>query len=94
MKITKRHNVRLYPNIEQQTYLLQNLGNYRWVYNQSLAYRQSFYAAHGKNPSTKQVHTHLAELKEEHEWLKLCDAASLQQALRDLDDAYRRFFKH
>ena len=43
----------------------------------------------------KELSKHITDLKkyQEYEWLKKSDSISLQQSLRDLDDAFQRFFK-
>lgn len=43
----------------------------------------------------KELSKHITDLKkyQEYEWLKKSDSIALQQSLRDLDNAFQRFFK-
>ncbi|MGD1702664.1 RNA-guided endonuclease InsQ/TnpB family protein [Dapis sp. BLCC M229] len=89
-----RYKYRIYPNYIQITKLNQLFACCRYVWNQSLAYCHQLYANAQKKPSyvdlTKQFIT-LA--KKELVWLKDVASTPLQQSLKDLDQAYKNFFK-
>lgn len=52
----KAYKYRIYPNDEQKTQIAKTFGCYRFVYNQTLAYRKETYKQE-KNLSVKQTVT-------------------------------------
>ncbi|MDJ0518169.1 MAG: RNA-guided endonuclease TnpB family protein [Trichodesmium sp. MO_231.B1] len=88
-----RYKYRIYPNHIQITKLNQLFGCCRYVWNQSLAYCNQLYADGQKKSSyvdlTKQF---ITQAKRELLWLKDVASTPLQQALKDLDQAYKNFF--
>lgn len=88
--------VRLYPNVEQEKLLRQNVGSVRFVYNYFLGKRQEFYERTKKSKSYFDCTKILTKLKKKknYEWLQDVDSTSLQQALKDQQTAYTNFFKH
>jgi putative transposase len=71
------------------------LGNARWVYNWALARRIEAYQ---KDKTSISAFTLIKELpkmkkKPEYEWLNLSVAQSLQQSIRNMDKAFKRFFR-
>ena len=91
----KAYKFRLYPNEEQKQFINQNIGNARFIYNHCLAMKKDLWKNEQKTISIKELSKHITDLKkyQEYEWLKLSDSIALQQALRDLDTAFQRFFK-
>ena len=88
--------VRLYPNNEQEQELNKVLGCYRFVYNQMLAKKQNAYEADKTNLSVFDLQKcfHGTLLKDEqYPWLKEQNTKVMNQAIRQMDDAYQRFFK-
>lgn len=85
---------RLYPNRQQEKLIQQTFGCARFVYNQGLAFRIEQYEC-GNPIGYSGTNRLLYKLKHdnEHDWLKEVDAHSLQQALRDLDKAFKNFFE-
>ena len=71
----------------------KTFGCCRFVYNYFLAQRIEQYREVGKSPTRFQQSRDLTKLKVELEWLKEVDGSALENALRDLDDAYQRFFQ-
>jgi putative transposase len=55
--------------------------------------KEKLYKFFGINLSFVRMSKILTELKKHKTWLKLVDSTSLVQCLRDLDNAYTRFFK-
>ena len=87
------YKFRIYPNIEQQTLIQKTFGCARFVYNHFLAKRISEYNVTGKSPTRFQQDKSLTVLKQEIEWLHEPDKCALQNALKDLDTAYKNFFR-
>ena len=67
----------------------------RYVFNRALALQKERYAAGGKHLSYADLCRHLTACKAEPDtsWLKEVHSQVLQQALKDLDRAYRNFFE-
>ena len=85
---------RIYPNAEQRALLQKTFGCCRWVYNRVLSMRQEEYATGGKTKSINSYITLIPQWKRsEAPWLSEVDSMALQQSLRDLDKAYRNFFR-
>lgn len=87
------YKFRIYPNAEQQTLIQKTFGCSRFVYNHFLAQRISEYKATGKSSTRFQQDKSLTALKQEIEWLREPDKCALQNALKDLDSAYKNFFR-
>lgn len=85
---------RIYPNEEQKQIIEQTFGCCRLIYNKALAMRKEAFENNEKI-GYKQTSAMLTELKaqEEFAFLKEADSVALQQALRDLDMSFSRFFK-
>jgi putative transposase len=83
----------MYPNKTQEEQVHQNIGCCRFVYNFFLDERKNHYKAVNEMKSCYELSYVLPYLKRQHPWLCDADAQSLQQTLRDMDDAYNRFFK-
>jgi putative transposase len=64
----------------------------RFVYNLALEQRRDFYRPGRKIDFASQCRE-LTLLRTETDWLKAAPAQALQQALRDLDQAYRYFWR-
>lgn len=84
---------RLVPTKEQEIMLSKTFGSCRFVYNHYLQKKIDLYKSEGKSMSYIECANDMKSLKNQHEWLKEIDAISLQQSLRDLDKAYKNFFK-
>ena len=87
------YKFRIYPNTEQQTLIQKTFGCARFVYNHFLAQRISEYKATGKSSTRFQQDKSLTALKQEIAWLREPDKCALQNALKDLDTAYKNFFR-
>lgn len=95
MKIHRAYQYRLYPTKEQEKIISQTIGCCRFVYNKGLEWRMNAYKDEKKTLSAFDTMKMLTKLKNEEEfsWLKKADSQALQQSLRHLDAAYKRFFK-
>ena len=91
--MNKSFKVRIYPTKEQQILLEKTFGASRFVYNHFLKLKQYLY----KELKIKITYNHtskmLTELKRQKQWLKVPDKWALGNALRDLDNAYKKFYK-
>jgi putative transposase len=89
----KAYKYRLYPNEEQKTLLNKHFGCSRFVYNWGLETKTKAYKEKKKSISSIDLCNSLIKLKQKHEWLKEVNSQALQAALRNLDNAYTRFFR-
>lgn len=87
------YKFRIYPNAEQQTLIQKTFGCVRYVYNHFLAQRIAEYKTAGKSPTRFQQDKALTVLKQEIDWLREPDKCALQNSLKDLDAAYKNFFR-
>lgn len=95
MLITKTFRYRLEPNAGQRELFLRYAGCCRFVFNHALEERVAAYEAGAVSLSYKEQCKRLPELKvaEDTSWLAEVQSQVLQQALKDLDAAYRHFFR-
>ena len=87
---------RLYPDEQQVKVLTEHCGQVRFVYNNGLAKRQALTDEDRKNGIRVNFTTQckdLAVLRQELDWLGAGSSAVQQGALRDLDRAFKNFFK-
>lgn len=89
----KAYKFRIYPNRKQREILAKTFGCVRFVYNYYLAKKISLYKTSNTTLTYNQCCCDLTQLKKELVWLKEVDKCSLQNSLRDLDNAYQKFFK-
>ncbi|WP_338987857.1 IS200/IS605 family element RNA-guided endonuclease TnpB [Fusobacterium polymorphum] len=89
----KAYKFRFYPSKTQITMLNCTFGCVRYVYNHFLGLKQELYNKEKKSMSYNQCSKVLTVLKQEKEWLKDVDKFSLQNSLKDLDKAYKNFFR-
>ena len=88
--------IKLYPNKTQEQTLNKVLGCYRFVYNQMLAQKQNAYKRDKTNLKVTDLSKwfHGTLLKDEqYAWLKEQNTKVMKQAIRQMDGAYRNFFK-
>lgn len=89
----RAYKFRIYPSKAQKLLLAKTFGCVRFIYNHYLAKRIDLYKTEGKTLSFYDCSRDLTSLKQELEWLKEPDKCALQNALKDLDSAYKKFFK-
>jgi len=87
----KAARFRLYPTPEQAVQMAQIGGACRFVYNLALEQRRDFYRP-GRKIDFASRCRELTLLRAETDWLKAAPVHTLQQALRDLDRAYRNWW--
>ena len=91
--IRKAFKYCLYPTEEQKDKLAVQFGCSRFVYNHYRAAREGYYYDTGTSLNYNDCAADLADiLKVDYPWLKEATAQVLQQALMDLDRAYKNFF--
>ncbi|GIW32354.1 MAG: transposase [Meiothermus sp.] len=95
MVLHRAYRFRMEPTQAQNEALLRMAGARRWVWNWGLARRKEVYAATGKGLSYQQQAAELTALKKQPAtaWLREADSQLLQQALQDLDRAFKAFFE-
>lgn len=93
--IYKSYKVELDPTNVQITKMKKNIGAARFAYNWGLNKKQEGYQQKGKSPSAIDLHRELNLLKKtEIPWAYECSKWTMQNALRDLDNAFNRFFSN
>ena len=88
--------IRLYPNVTQATQINKLLGCYRVVYNQCLTRKIKSYEENkiSENQTSLGHFIHHELLKDDNfAWLREQNTKVLKQAVIDMLDAYKRFFK-
>lgn len=81
-------------NNEQRTACLKHAGCARFAYNWGLARAQEVYRTTGKRPTAIDLHKQLNALKPtDFPWMYEVSKCAMQEALRDLDIAYKHFFR-
>lgn len=94
MKLRKAFKFEIMPNGEQIRRIKQFCGCARFVFNKALAWQNEQYE---QDNSFKFSYTKIANLlphwKKELTWLKTCHSQVLQQSLKDLESAFKNFFK-
>jgi helix-turn-helix protein len=89
-----RYSYRLYPTSAQRVALARAFGCARVVFNDALAARQAAHAARQPYITDAALSARLTQAKAtpERAWLREVSSVVLQQALADLNHAYRNFF--
>lgn len=90
----KAYKYRIYPNKKQQELIHKTFGCVRFVYNYYLDKRIQAYKDNKTSLNYYDCCKDLTGLKKEFEWLKEPDKCSLQNSLKDLDNAYQMFFNN
>ncbi len=99
MKILRAYKTELDPTCKQVEQLLQHAGCARWAYNWGLRRKIEEYKASGKSPSAIDLHRELNVLKTKPiedggvPWMYESSKCAPQEALRNLDSAYKSFFR-
>lgn len=87
--------IRLYPTPEQEALFFKFADIARFTYNECLAYKINIYQESRYSCRIQDLIEHIQNLKYSDEYLWLQDApeAVTKQAIKDLDKAYKSFFK-
>ena len=89
----KAFKYRIYPNQKQVQMFEEHFGATRFVYNWGLEKKTTAYQQESKSLSCFDLINQLKELKENELWLKGVNSQTLQASLRNLDNAYTKFFR-
>jgi putative transposase len=93
MLINKTYKVEIDPNNKQRSLLARSAGCARFAYNWGLARRIELYQKENKSTTAINQHKELCTLKKEkYPWMYEVSKCAPQEALRDLDRAYKNFF--
>ena len=95
MNTVKCFKYRLYPTQAHEHAFVQFAGCRRFVWNWALARKQETYKTTGKSVNYNTLAAELVALKRQEKtaFLKECHSQVLQQALMDLEAAYKAFFE-
>jgi len=95
MECLKAYRFELKLNGAQQRQCAQFAGVKRYIYNKALALQQANYAQGNKYLNYASIAKHLSPWRNDAStpWLKEAPFHTQQQALKDLDRAYRNFFQ-
>ena len=89
------YKYRLYPNKTQEEQIQKTFGCVRFVYNQTLAYRQEKYKNEKVTLSRIDCNNWKNQvLKKKYPWLTEIDKFALDNSIFDLEYAYQNFFKY
>ena len=91
----KAYKYKLKPNNTQETAINQFLGSARFIYNWGLNRKTEQYKLNGTSPNYNALAKELTLLKQTdgYTWLQDVPIDALQQSLRNLENAFTRFFR-
>ena len=89
----KAFKYRIYPTEPQKELIAKHIGSSRFVFNLALETKNAAYISNKHNYSPFDLIKQLPELKKECPWLKEVNSQSLQQAIHNMDIAFKKFFK-
>lgn len=94
MKRNRAFRYELKPNVNQKILLAKHAGASRFAYNWGLAQRIEMYEKDKKSTNAIEQHKLLNSLKAtQFPWMYEVSKCAMQEALRDLDKAYKNFFR-
>jgi putative transposase len=91
----KALKTQVYPTQEQAQYLQRAAGSCRYIYNWALGLKKEAYETNKTNIGLYELMRRLTQLKKDPDkkWLNDIDSHALQEALKNLDAAYQKFFR-
>lgn len=91
----KAIKVRLYPTKIQEDLMFKSADIARFSYNWGLAFLNNYYKENNKALSIGELRKEFTKLRNDNEysWLKEVSSDIPQQALRDLGESFKKFFK-
>ena len=90
----RAYKYRIYPTEEQKVLFAKTFGCCRFVYNWALNLKIEAYKQDKKSVAHKEVQDRMVnELKKENQWLKEVNSQALLNSIRNLDTAYKNFFR-
>jgi len=93
--IYRAYKYRIYPTQEQKILVNKHIGSCRWLYNYALEKKTTAYKKDKTRLSRFELSSDLPKLKKQEEtmWLKEVNSQSLQMSLKNMDEAFIRFFR-
>ena len=93
--IYRGYKYRIYPTPTQATLIDKHIGCARWIYNYALEKKIKAYKKDKTRLSRFDLSADIPWLKkrEETEWLEEVNSQSLQMSLKNMDEAFVRFFR-
>lgn len=88
----KAFKYRIYPTAAQKELIHKHCGGVRFLYNLALETKKAAYLGSKVTLSRYELQEQLVDLKKELPWLKEINSQSLQSAIINLDEAYKKFF--
>lgn len=86
--------IKLNPTPEQKTFLCRCFGSSRFAYNWALNNKSSVYKRTGISLSAPELDKRFNAIKDKkYPWVREVPAKVTQHAIRDLDKAYKNFFR-
>lgn len=91
----KAIKVRLYPTRYQEELMFKSAGVARFSYNWGLAFLNDYYKDNNKSLSINDLRKEFTKLRnsEDYTWLKEVSSEIPQQALKDLGESFKKFFR-
>lgn len=94
MRVVRGYKTELDLNNVQRTTCLKHAGCARFTYNWGLTRSQEVYRTTGKRPTAIDLHKELNALKKtDYPWMYDVSKCAPQEALRDLEKAYKQFYR-
>lgn len=92
----RTYKIRLFPTKEQEELIYKHVGCCRFIWNWALEVQKNYYKESKKRYSTFDLMNMITLLKKQKEyiWLNEVSNHSLKVVCRDLDKAYKNFFKN
>lgn len=89
----KAYKFKLYPSKEQEVLIQKTFGSCRFVFNRYLDKRMTLYKEENKTLNYNACAVDLTQIKDEFVWLREVDSTALQSSLKNLDEAFKHFFR-
>ena len=89
----RAYKYRIFPTEPQKELIAKHIGSSRFVFNLALETKTAAYISAKHNYSAFDLVKQLPDLKKELPWLKEVNSQSLQQAIQNMDIAFKKFFK-
>ena len=93
--IYRAYKYRIYPTKEQEVLINKHIGSCRWIYNYALEKKVKAYKKDKTRLTRFELSADLPKLKRQEQtvWLKEVNSQSLQMSLKNMDEAFVRFFR-
>lgn len=91
----RAYKYRIYPTDEQKALFAKTFGCCRFVYNWALKMKIEAYKQEKRTVPYKEIQERMVNgLKKENDWLAEVNSQSLLNSIRNLDTAYKNFFRN